>query len=195
MKALVTFALLALFAITGEAAIVRAPLIIIAVDHKVNFSLAISGDIPTAATIYFFEGTDFDCYQENIEARFNPTYVTEFSAPVNAEGITEATARYTKSDLENLNNAYFEIFVDADNWMIGRLGESPDFQYTYEGDVEPYHVYSSSASIKYVNGYIAPFHTGPDPTPEPTSGLLLLVGAALLALRRRNGDWGFGIRD
>ena len=29
-----------------------------------------------------------------------------------------------------------------------------------------------------------------DPTPEPTSGLLLLVGAALLALRRRNGDWG-----
>ena len=184
MKALVTFALLAFFAITGEAAIARPPLIIIAVNHKVNFTLDISGDIPTAATIHFFEGTDYDCYQENVEARFNPTYVSEFSAPVNAEGITEATARYTKSEIENLNNAYYEIFVDADNWMIGRLGESPDFQYTYEGDVDPYHIYNSSASIEYKNGYIAPFHSGPDPTPEPTSGLLLLIGAALLALRR-----------
>ena len=195
MKALVTFVLLALFAITGEAAIARSPLIIITVNHKVNFSLDISGDIPTAATIYFFEGTDFDCYQENVESRFHPYDLTDYFAPVNAEGITEVSARYTKNEIENLNNAYYEIFVDTDNWMIGRLGESPDFQYTYEGDVEPYHVYSSSASIKYVNGYIAPFHTGPDPTPEPTSGLLLLVGAALLALRRRNGDWGFGIRD
>ena len=186
MKALVTFALLALFAITGEAAIARFP-IIIAVTHKVNFSLDISGDIPTAATIYFFEGTDYDCYLENVESRFQPFYLTDNFAPVNAVGVTEASARYTKSEIENLNNAYFEIFVDTDNWMIGRLGESADFQYTYEGDVDTYHIYSSSASIEYKNGYIAPFHSGPDPTPEPTSGFLLLIGAALLALRRRRG--------
>ena len=60
-------------------------------------------------------------------------------------------------------------------------------------DGEPYRwYYDLNTTVEFKDGYIAPFHEGPDPlpTPEPTSGFLLLAGAALLALRRRAANAG-----
>ena len=190
VKALVTFALLALLAVTGRAAPINVLLITLA-DQVVDFSLNIGGLGDSTATLFLFSLDDdpyaIDNYYYFVKNAKSPVTVPE------ENGVTDGLTSYRKylvaAELASLNNTFYELFIDADNYMIGRFGESPDFALTFdhfgEADDEDVSFYNLTASIVYQKGYIAPFHSGPDSIPEPTSGLLLLVGSAMLLIRRR----------
>ena len=129
-----------------------------------------------------------------LESAKSPAYGNLFMGNATGDQTLTAVEQLGTPEINDINNWYCEIFIDADNYMISRLGESPDYSLVFDhiGDWQGHEemtIYNLTASIAYENGYIAPFHEGPDPihdlTPEPTSGMLLLVGAALLALRRR----------
>lgn len=182
MKAIRIIALLAfsLAAVRGEAASMR----IRAADQLVDYVFNVRG-IDSAASVAFYvyeeafwDKSDYDAFVDE------PSYGVKLNIE---NGVATYSEKYSIEGIAELNNIYYQLIVDGGK-MVGRLGESPDFAFTEFGPVDdPYvrNAYRSSATIDFTNGYIAPFHTGPDPIPEPTSGLLLLLGSALLALRRK----------
>ena len=221
MKALVTIALLAIsiFALRGEAASaweglsrtlsIDLPDIIGGrtpggpgidtdayeqrADQVVNYTLNIKGLGDAVASVYIIGIEPYpEEYQYMLESAKSPAYGNLFMGNATGDQTLTATGQYGIPEINDINNWYCEIFIDADNYMIGRLGESPDYalEFDHIGDWQGHEemtIYNLTASFTYENGYIAPFHEGPDPlpTPEPTGGVLLLTGAALLALRRR----------
>ena len=195
VKVLVTFVLLAFFAITGEAASSWPFPMIQRADQVVNYTLNINGLGDAVASVYIIGIEPYpDEYQWMQENAKSPAYGNLFMGNATGNQTLTAAENYGTPEINDINNWYCEIFIDADNYMIGRLGESPDYSLEFDhiGDWQGHEemtIYNLTASIAYENGYIAPFHEGPDPihtfTPEPTSGMLLLVGAALLTLRRR----------
>ena len=105
------------------------------------------------------------------------------------DGVATYSERYSKNGVPEANNIYYQLIVDGGK-MVGRMGESSNFAFVDLGPVDDpeehiRHAYTATATIDFVAGHIAPYHTGPDPIPEPSSSFLLLIGAALLALRRR----------
>ena len=203
MKALVTFALLAFFALTGEAATAwpgGIPPIETAANRFLDVTINVTGLGSSPATLYLFDfESDEWMYNDITKKLKNPTSAyPDMTLPV-TEGKASFQVWWGEPELNNLNNMYAEIFVDADNYMFARFGEDPNFSVNlYRTDYEtdyytseqvPYkYYYNIGVTVDYENGYIAPLHSGPDPlpSPEPTSGMLLLVGSALLALRRRS---------
>lgn len=184
MKIIRSIALLALplAAVRGEAA----SSLVIAADQLVDYVFTVRGiDSATSVAFYFYEETFLskDEYDWFVSDR---TFGVKLDIK---DGVATYSARYSIDGIAEPNNIYYHLIVDGGK-MVGRLGESPDFAFTDLGAVDDpdlfiRHAYRSSATIDFTNGYIAPYHTGPDPIPEPTSGLLLLLGSALLALRRR----------
>lgn len=191
MNSLRIIALLAfsLLTITGEAALSRgdaAPLIIVAADQLVDYTFNVQG-IDAATSVAFF------LYEENFwdEAEYdyfvsNPRSGIELDIK---DGVATYSERYSKNGVPEANNIYYQLIVDGGK-MVGRMGESSNFAFVDLGPVDDpeehiRHAYTATATIDFVAGHIAPYHTGPDPIPEPTNGLLLLVGSALLLIRRR----------
>ena len=173
---------LSLAAVRGEAASMR----IRAADQLVDYVFNVSGiDSATSVAFFIFEEPFFDKSEYDAFVG-EPSYGVKLDIE---NGVATYSEKYSIEGIAELNNIYYQLIVDGGK-MVGRLGESPDFAFTDLGAVDDpelpiRHAYKSSATIDFKNGYIAPYHTGPDPIPEPTSGLLLLVGSALLALRRK----------
>lgn len=203
MKTIRAIALLAfsLLAVCGEAATgwpsgggsLYLPVL---ADHFVAFNVNVTGLGDSPAKLYItMMGAD---------GPYEHEFVTEFlgspddggwaSFNIN-DGNVAFSERYVPSEFNDVNNLYLEIFVDANHYMLARLGEDPNLsitlnhlEYDPEFPDEPlYYYYDVNATVEFKDGYIAPFHEGPDPlpTPEPTSGLMLLLGVGALALRRR----------
>ena len=206
MKALRTIALLtfSFLAVRGEAATSAwgvasaSPVLRMAVaDQRVTFNINVQGLGDSAATVYLLTTGIYgiDDYNWTVKGLRNPADIQiGFNAPV-VDGKATTRENFVRDEFDDINNLYYEIFVDSDHYMLARVGEDPNFTITltqvdYEYDEPCRWNYDLSTTVEFKNGYIAPFHEGPDPisTPEPTSGALLLVGAALLALRRRIGD-------
>lgn len=130
-----------------------------------------SGATFTAANLYATGGDLASPYQLASVAPFDDTPGT----------MTDLT----QTDLGSYGNSSYSFFVELANYTGSSLG-SDNRAYTY--------TYNELVS----NGYIAtnPFDSSSAaaaasganlgaPTPEPTSGMLLLIGGSLLALRRR----------
>lgn len=187
-----------LFAISGEAANAWSGngLMLYRRDRHVTYDINVTGLGDTAANFYLVtlgeEGLDE--YEYALRNLRTPKYV-ENSAIANGKASFE---HYIFDfNLEEINNFYYEIFIDSEHFMLGRFGESPDFSVTltlYDADSDTYY-YAVNTTVKFKDGYIAPYHEGPDPnpTPEPTSGLLLLIGSAALLLRRTRSATEFRI--
>ena len=207
MKVLRITALLALsiFALRGEAASSwpggGSPMIQ-PVNRFLDVTINVTGLGSTPATLYLFDfESDEWMYNYITKGLKNPANVgPDMTLPV-TDGMASFQVWWGEPELNNLNNMYAEIFIDADNYMFARFGEDPNFSVNlYRTDYETdYHTseqvpckyyYNVGVTVDYENGYVAPLHAGPDPlpTPEPTSGLLLLIGLSGLARRRRNSD-------
>ena len=94
-----------------------------------------------------------------------------------------AVGTATSADLTDTSSVYF-MLVKADSSQFAVTSASvPGSTYVY-GEQEPeksaFEVTNFGAFQDWKSG------PGPDPTPEPTTGMLMLVGLAGLALRRRH---------
>ena len=85
------------------------------------------------------------------------------------------------------DKAYFAILVtNGDKFVLGQASQG---QFYEPGDTN----FGDASGVKFVGSSFAQTGTtgwntngsGTTPVPEPTSGLLLLVGGAMIALRRR----------
>lgn len=118
-------------------------------------------------------GTIVAAYQLNADDDFNGTFATTFS----------------RADADGGVNGYYQIlFANRDNTMFAVAETtSPVSGITdmTSAGVTDYNL-DWGLGDEYVgkNGFTGAFATT-EPVPEPTSGLLLLIGVAGLALRRR----------
>ena len=99
-------------------------------------------------------------------------------------GMSYAAGGTAKSEsLTDASSVYF-VLVKADSTQFAVTTPSvPGGDYVYgeqESEKAPFIVPSFGAMQDWKSG------PGPDPTPEPTTGMLMLVGLAGLALRRRH---------
>ena len=197
MKSIRTIALLTLsfLAVCGEAATSWPDvnsLGAIYADRILDISFNVTGLGSTPATLYMldFESDEwaYNDFTKNLKNPAASPYYCDAVLPL-ADGKASFHAQWGIEELNALNNFYAEIFIDANNLMLARFGEDPNFsvkldhidyiinEYTSEPEPVRYY-YDISVNIDYENGYVAPLHAGPDPlpTPEPTNGLLLLIG-------------------
>ena len=93
-----------------------------------------------------------------------------------------ASGTATSSKLTDTSSVYF-VLVNSDSTQFAVTSASvPGSTYVYgeqESEKSAFKVTGFGAMQDWKSG------PGPDPTPEPTTGMLMLVGLAGLALRRR----------
>ena len=175
MKKLVIIAAIALTAVIGEAA-------------QFNWALSRSADSPyKSKTVYVINGADYATViaaltagGENIATTFN-SYVkgsgaagTNGAASGLVENFTGTSAAFIVFDGAIADGGTYDTtgVVDVSSYIYGDTDPSPG-KYTFA-----YTAFTTTAQP--IGG-----STPPQPVPEPTSGLLMLIGVAGLALRRK----------
>ena len=116
----------------------------------------------------------------NANGRFAGVYVTDLSSAGNDAGITDWSTYEFMMALENGGNlvAWSSTLFNsqADQVLLHDLQTANAVYNRVEGgDLNPTAMPSG----------VTPYNFGPNVVPEPTGGLLMLVGGALLALRRK----------
>ena len=106
---------------------------------------------------------------------------------VNPE-VAKFTASYVNADADGGVNGYYQVIIanpEMNGFAINDVGlVSGATDQTGAFDARINMEWDSDEYIG-MNGYTGAMQSGSEPVPEPTSGLLLLVGVAGMALRRR----------
>ena len=118
------------------------------------------------------------------------TYLTDalgnaWQAANNDKSTTEVIASLLSSDTYKTGYSFYIELMTQDtsgNWYTAGAVNNNGVNYSWS-DIQA-HVYSSSSMSMTL---AQPLAFGTAHIPEPTSGLLMLFGGALLALRRRRG--------
>ena len=117
------------------------------------------------------------------------TYLTDAMGnawqAANANSTTEVIASLLSSDTYKTGYSFYIELMNQDksgNWYTAGAVNNNGVNYSWS-DIQA-HVYSSSSMSMTL---AQPLAFGTAHIPEPTSGLLMLFGGALLALRRRRG--------
>ena len=103
----------------------------------------------------------------------------------NADSTTAVIASLLSSDTYSTGYSFYIELMNKDtdgNWYTVGSVDKNGVNYSWN-DIQA-HVYSSSSMSMSL---ATPLTSGTAHIPEPTSGLLMLFGGALLALRRRRG--------
>ena len=98
-----------------------------------------------------------------------------------------------KITTDSMKDAYYAIVssADASSFTYVSLGDMSSYVYDAAAQQNSPGTYTGKSAAQILAGTSknfggsTPTPPGPGPIPEPTSGLLLLVGGAMLALRRK----------
>ena len=125
-----------------------------------------------------------------VDGSGNVSYLTDalgnaWQAANNDKSTTEVIASLLSSDTYKTGYSFYIELMNQDksvNWYTAVAVNNNGVNYSWS-DIQA-HVYSSSSMSMTL---AKPLAFGTAHIPEPTSGLLMLFGGALLALRRRRG--------
>ena len=125
-----------------------------------------------------------------VDGSGNVSYLTDalgnaWQAANNDKSTTEVIASLLSSDTYKTGYSFYIELMNQDksgNWYTAGAVNNNGVNYSWS-DIQA-HVYSSSSMSMTL---ATPLAFGTAHIPEPTSGLLMLFGGALLALRRRRG--------
>ena len=167
---------------------------------KKSFTMS-DGSKPNGATVYLFD-TAAEGYSTFIAALTGGTLGDSIKAETftGAKGYLGQGTTYSSSNTTLLNNNYGKasgtvtvskvqdydlamIVVDGNNFLVSGTASSRSYTDSPD-DGSPAQFASANLPSSSWATY-TPSSTDPSGVPEPTSGLLLLVGAGMLALRRK----------
>lgn len=161
-----------------------------------TFAIAASAMVASAGTLYWQvegenAGDTFDSATLYVSQNSDGSSATALATASSANGTlyTDEDGTYSDmmqtdiSDYSGSNPAYY-FFVEMANYN-GATDPKRGQVYTYQNLVDSGYVatspFDSNSAIAAAQG----FNMGASAVPEPTSGMLLLIGGSLLALRRR----------
>ena len=101
-----------------------------------------------------------------------------------ADGSPGTFTDLVASDLGSYNSSSYYFFVELANYTGDSLNNGRAYTYSYNELVSAGYIASDTWGVQQAIESASAGNMGA-PTPEPTSGMLLLIGGSLLALRRR----------
>ena len=133
----------------------------------------------------FFSAAAFAAVDGNGKVTYLTDALGNAWQAANANSTTEVIASLLSSDTYKTGYSFYIELMNQDtsgNWYTAGAVNNNGVNYSWS-DIQA-HVYSSSSMSMTL---AQPLAFGTAHIPEPTSGLLMLFGGALLALRRRRG--------
>ena len=107
-------------------------------------------------------------------------------APFDAEGSPAAGTMtdLTQTDLGSYGSSDYSFYVELANYTGSSLNNGKAYTWSYNELVSAGYIATNPFDSSAAASAASAGNLG-SPTPEPTSGMLLLIGGSLLALRRR----------
>ena len=170
----------------------------IAKKFLVTVAVAASAMFASADVLYWQvegleEGDTFDSATLYASTSADGSSKTELATASASNGklFTDSSGSYTdqmQTDISAYsgNDPAYYFFVEMANYTSGgeNQGTKKGYSYTYQELVSAGYVATNPFDSSNVAAAAAGSNMGA-PTPEPTSGMLMLIGGSLLALRRR----------
>jgi len=135
--------------------------------------------------VYLLDNSQWDTYVK--EGKMNADYLTKASydnAGFSANGTRLETGSQTATGISASSINYAVVLVNSGATQYAVLGTGTSATYDPESQAAV-SISTVTTTGKKITGQTAGLTFSPIDTPEPTSGLLLLVGAGMLALRRK----------
>lgn len=132
-----------------------------------------SGATFTAANLYVTGG--------DLSSPQSLASVTPFDADGTGYG---STTDLTQTDLGSYGTSDYSFYVELANYTGSSLNNGKAYTWSYNELVSAGYIATNPFDSSTAASAASAGNLG-SPTPEPTSGMLLLIGGSLLALRRR----------
>ena len=140
--------------------------------------------------VYLLDNSQWDTYVDSTTKKMDKAYLTaaafDSATYTNPSGTTrlETGARTASGiDAASINYAIVLVNADASQYAVLKTGDSA----TYSGTQSPVTISAVNTTGARINGTASSGNLtwNAVDVPEPTSGILMLVGLGALALRRR----------
>ena len=150
-------------------------------------TLLLAGASASAGTLYWQvtsdTGATFD--EAWLVAENKSTGELNYLEGIDSDGGNPSSTPLMQTDLEGYETDAYLFYVEMSNYNNGAYETvATGYKYGYQDLVSSGYVAGGAIDVNTVISNASAANFG-SPIPEPSSGLLLLIGGAMLALRRR----------